>query len=84
MPHSSEEAGGTPADFETALKALEEVVQRLEDGKLGLAESLVAFEEGMRLARLCDQQLQAAQASVELLVNGEDGGTIPFVGDESL
>ena len=40
-----------PVDFETALRDLEEIVERLEQGELPLEESLAAFERGVLLTR---------------------------------
>ena len=36
-------------DFETALKRLEEIVTRLENGELTLDSALQLFEEGIKL-----------------------------------
>jgi len=50
-----------PDSFETAFQRLEEVVAALEKGGLTLEQSLALFEEGMKLARRCGQQLDAAE-----------------------
>lgn len=55
-------------NFESALKRLEEIVQRLEAGDLSLDESLKLFEEGIELSRLCTKKLSEAEAKVEKLV----------------
>ncbi len=60
--------------FEKALARLEETVHRLEAGNLPLDEAVALFEEGTRLARLCNEQLDAAELKVSQLVqlpNGE-------------
>jgi len=59
--------------FEDALSNLEDIVKKLENGELSLEESLVAFEEGIRLSRICSKQLDAAEKKIEILVKGEDG-----------
>ena len=59
--------------FEDALSNLEGIVKKLEGGELSLEESLVAFEEGIRLSRICSKQLDAAEKKIEILVKGEDG-----------
>ncbi len=41
-------------DFESALRALEEIVLKLEGGDLPLDEALRLFEEGVRLSRFCN------------------------------
>ena len=55
--------------FEEALTKLEEAVAQLEQGDaLTLDESLQAFEEGVRLTRLCREKLDAAELRVQQLV----------------
>ena len=61
------------ANFEEALKKLEQTVQRLEKGEASLEESLKLFEEGMKLAKLCSLRLEEAQRKVEILKRTEDG-----------
>ena len=67
--------------FEEALTQLEEAVAQLEQGDaLTLDESLQAFEEGIRLTRLCRQKLDAAELRVQQLVevDEEEFGMAPF------
>lgn len=64
--------------FEEALSKLEEIVRKLESGSLSLEESLKAFEEGVRLSRVCSERLDEAQRRVEILVDGEKSLTKPF------
>lgn len=59
--------------FETALKELEKVVERLESGELSLEESLAAFEEGVRLVKYCNQKLSDVEKKIELLVKDKEG-----------
>ncbi|OFZ79834.1 MAG: exodeoxyribonuclease VII small subunit [Bdellovibrionales bacterium RIFOXYD1_FULL_53_11] len=54
-------------DFETALAELQQAVAKLESGKLTLEDSLRCFEEGVRLSRVCQQQLAVAEQKVETL-----------------
>lgn len=62
--------------FEEALEKLEGIVKRMEAGDLSLEASLKAFEEGIRLARLCSQKLDEAERRVEILLR-EDGRLKP-------
>ena len=50
--------------FEQALNRLEETVQTLEAGGLSLADATRLFEEGMKLARRCNEMLAAAELRV--------------------
>jgi len=53
--------------FEELYRRLEEVVSRLEQGGLSLEESLSLYEEGMKLARRCQELLQEAELRVTRL-----------------
>ncbi len=59
--------------FEDALKKLEGIVKKLEDGDLPLEESLKYFEEGVKLSRLCAHKLDEAEKKVEILIKEKDG-----------
>ena len=54
--------------FEEALKRLAAIVERLESGELSLEQSLSLFEEGTRLSRASQAQLDAAEKRVEELL----------------
>jgi exodeoxyribonuclease VII small subunit len=66
--------------FEEALARLEALVGRLEAGEMPLEEALQAFEEGVRLARVCTGRLEDAERRVHLLVRQPDGREeeVPF------
>ena len=67
--------------FEDALKALEEVVRKLETGEVPLDESISLYERGEQLRKHCQARLDAAQARIEKIVAGPDGkamGVEPF------
>lgn len=54
-------------DFEAALAELEEIVHTLEEGEIGLSESLARYEKGVKLLRQCYGMLDGAQRRIELL-----------------
>jgi exodeoxyribonuclease VII small subunit len=60
-------------DFETALKRLEEIVKKLENGELSLDSALQLFEEGIKLSRFCHTKLEEAERRVEILVKNSSG-----------
>ena len=62
--------------FEAALVKLEQIVQRLEKGELPLEESLVLYEEGVRLSRLCHAKLEEAEGKIELLLKDARGDLV--------
>ena len=59
--------------FEEAIEDLEKIVERLESGELSLEESLTAFEDGVRLIKICNQKLAEVEKKIELLVKDKDG-----------
>jgi exodeoxyribonuclease VII small subunit len=67
MPTPKPAKQETP-DFETAMRDLEELVERLEHGDLPLEESLAAFERGVMLTRTCQTALKEAEQKVEILL----------------
>ncbi|HEY6620683.1 MAG TPA: exodeoxyribonuclease VII small subunit [Steroidobacteraceae bacterium] len=67
MPTPKPTKQETP-DFETAMRDLEELVERLEHGDLPLEESLAAFERGVMLTRACQSALKEAEQKVEILL----------------
>ena len=70
--------------FEEALERLEDIVRRMESGDMTLEESLKAFEEGIKLARLCSRKLDDAERRVEILLKQEEElVTRPFKVEEN-
>ena len=67
--------------FEEALKALEDVVRRLESGDTPLEESIDLYTRGDALRSHCQKRLDSAQARIEAIVADADGkpvGLRPF------
>jgi len=66
--------------FEEALKRLEAIVTKLEEGNLLLEEALQAFEEGVRLARICSKRLEEGEKKISVLLRSEEGELVerPF------
>jgi exodeoxyribonuclease VII small subunit len=67
--------------FEEALKALEDIVRRLESGEAPLDESIDLYARGDALRAHCQKRLDAAQARIEAIVSdgqGRAAGTKPF------
>jgi len=60
-------------DFEKSLARLEEVVKRLESAELSLDDAMRLFEEGVKLSRDCQKQLEEAEGRVEILLKKADG-----------
>ena len=67
--------------FEQALEQLEGIVHDLEEGRIGLAESLSRYEQGIKLLKQCYGLLQRAERRIELLNSADSQGraeTEPF------
>jgi exodeoxyribonuclease VII small subunit len=67
--------------FEDAMKALEEIVSKLESGEISLEESIETYTRGTHLKRHCEAKLKSAQAKIEKITLDGDGkpkGTEPF------
>ena len=65
--------GAKEKSFEEALRELEGIVNRLEQGDLPLEEALTFFEDGVKLSRYCHTKLDEAQKRVEVLLKDESG-----------
>ncbi len=67
--------------FEDALRALEDIVRKLEGGEVPLDSSIALYESGEKLRQHCQARLDAAQLKIEQIIAGADGqaaGTRPF------
>lgn len=72
-PKKTEEAKA-PEKFEESLERLQELVRTLESGDCSLEDSIRKFEEGMALAKSCQDRLSQAEQKIEvLLAAGADG-----------
>jgi len=66
--------------FEAALRELEGIVSRLEQGEVELEDSIALYERGTVLKAHCEKKLKGAEARLEKIVLGPDGqpkGTEP-------
>jgi exodeoxyribonuclease VII small subunit len=79
----SVETDSKPLDFETAMRDLEQIVERLEHGDLPLEESLAAFERGVMLTRSCQTALKEAEQKVEILLKKAGGAQVEDFDPES-
>ncbi len=65
-----------PADksFEQSLAELQQIVEQLEQGKLGLSESIEKYERGVKLLRECHHQLQQVERKIQVLTRVDEDG----------
>ena len=53
--------------FEQAVVELEEIIKKLEDGRMPLEDAVKAFERGSELKKICEEKLKNAQLKIEML-----------------
>ena len=59
--------------FEEALKKLEGIVESIESDELSLEALLARFEEGTRLAKICQSKLTEAELKIQQLETNASG-----------
>jgi exodeoxyribonuclease VII small subunit len=67
--------------FETALAELEDIVEKLESGKIDLEASISIYERGEALKKHCERLLKDAEVRIEkitLKADGTPSGTDPL------
>ncbi len=53
--------------FESAMTRLEGLVEEMESDRMPLEQLLVAFEEGTKLVKVCQQKLTDAEKKIEII-----------------
>ena len=61
------------ANFEQAMKRLEEIVERMESGELPLEDLIARYEEGMKLVKVCQERLASAEQRIEIITRNSAG-----------
>ena len=54
-------------DFERAIEQVEQIIERIESGEIGLERSVTEYERGVALIRRCREALSNAEQRVEEL-----------------
>ena len=65
--------------FEEKLQGVQEIITRIEEGKLPLEDSVKQFEEGMKTLSALDEELKDMNRRLTVL---QDGGEQEFVPGE--
>ena len=75
MPEKSKTNATSVAElsFEAALKELEGIVARLEQGEVDLEDSIALYERGQALKAHCEDKLKSAESRLEKIVMGANG-----------
>jgi exodeoxyribonuclease VII small subunit len=66
--------------FEQAMTELENLVRRLEEGRMPLEEAIAAYEKGMKLKAACEKKLNEAKLRVDKITQDGQGQVViqPF------
>ncbi|HEX4145963.1 MAG TPA: exodeoxyribonuclease VII small subunit [Pirellulales bacterium] len=83
---SEKGAGEQQPTFEEALAQLETIVHALEEGRLGLDQSLAQYEDGVKLLRRCHGLLERAERRIEMLgsIDAQGRGQTETVDDRAM
>ena len=85
QPNQPGQPPPTQPTFEESMQKLEEIVRQLEEGELGLSESLQRYEEGVACLRACQSAVADAESKIELLFRIDADGnphTEPFAEED--
>ncbi|HHV7525946.1 TPA: exodeoxyribonuclease VII small subunit, partial [Burkholderia orbicola] len=63
--------------FEEAMKGLEQIVSKLEEGDVPLEKAIDYFQEGMALSKICHEKLQNVEKQMDFILR-ENGELAPF------
>jgi exodeoxyribonuclease VII small subunit len=58
--------------FEENLEKLQEIVDRVDSGELGLEQMIASYEEGLALIKTCRSTLENAELKINKLVENSD------------
>ena len=61
--------------FEEALRELEALVRKIDNGQETLESTISAFERGTKLKAHCEHKLKEAKLKIEKIVPSPDGST---------
>jgi exodeoxyribonuclease VII small subunit len=73
--------------IEQAMERLEALVREMEAGQLPLEKLIASYEEGVKLASVCQEKLDAAAKKIQIIAKNASGQTrldeFPIAADES-
>ena len=69
-----EKTGTDKKSFEERLERLEELGDEIRKNDIPLDDAIKAFEEGIKLARDLEKDLEKIESRIEILMNGAEAG----------
>ena len=73
MPTKTPSAKSSEENFENAMARLEAIVEQMESDKLPLEDLLTRYEEGVKLVKVCEDKLTAAEKRIEIITHNAAG-----------
>jgi len=70
--NSDEKTAGSKITFEERLERLEDLGDEIRKNDIPLDDAIRAFEEGIKLARALEKDLEKIESRIEILMNGTD------------
>ncbi|MET3195826.1 exodeoxyribonuclease VII small subunit [Bacillus sp. OAE603] len=67
--------------FEDAIKEIETIVQKLEQGDVPLEKAIEYFQEGIKLSQICKEKLTKVEKQMTSILN-DQGEEAPFTVEE--
>jgi len=75
----TKKSSGTKKTFEERLERLEELGDEIRKSDIPLDDAIKAFEEGIKLARALEKDLEKIESRIEILMSGSE---VPADSDE--
>ena len=72
QPGASKKNTGSRKTFEERLERLEELGDEIKKNDIPLDDAIKAFEEGIKLARTLEKDLEKIESRIEILMNGSE------------
>lgn len=72
-PHHHAVTEKNPPSIEQAMERLEKLVGEMESGQLPLDKLIAGYEEGVKLVRLCQEKLDAAEQRIQIITRNAAG-----------
>src|ERR1700733_4301023 len=73
MATKTPSAKSSEENFESAMARLEAIVEQMESDKLPLEDLLTRYEEGVKLVKVCEDKLAAAEKRIEIITRNAAG-----------
>lgn len=70
--------------FEESYARLEEILEKMNSGKVSLDESLKLYEEADKLIAACNKRLNEAEKKIEMLLKTRSGDLVLDDGEEPI